>query len=102
MTTILKQHHNVLERHSFCTRKLSKSDLIDLLRGGVEGGGTRFLVAATMMFGVAANSIKYGLYMNIIPQEGYEGTKNLCLWTGPKISGLGHKQCLCWTSPCEG
>jgi hypothetical protein len=35
-----------------------------------------FLVAATMMFGVAANSVKYRLYTNIIPQEGYEGTKN--------------------------
>jgi hypothetical protein len=34
-----------------------------------------FLVAATMMFGVAANSVKYGLHTNIIPKEGYEGTK---------------------------
>jgi hypothetical protein len=46
------------------------------------------LVAATMMFGVAANSIKYGLHANIIPQEGYEGTKNQCLWTGPKMIPL--------------
>jgi hypothetical protein len=38
-----------------------------------------FLVAATMMFRVATNSLKYGLHTNIIPQEGYEGMKNQCL-----------------------
>jgi hypothetical protein len=35
-------------------------------------GVTMFLVAATMMFVVAAKSVK----MNSIPQEGYEGMKN--------------------------
>ncbi len=40
------------------------------------GGGTMmFLVVATMMFVTATNSVKYWLHANIIPQEGYEGTK---------------------------
>jgi hypothetical protein len=44
-----------------------------------------FLVVATMMFVVVTNNVKYGLHTNIIPQEGYKGTKNRCLWTGPDI-----------------
>jgi hypothetical protein len=43
-----------------------------------------FLVVAIMMFVMATNSVKYKLHMNIIPQEGYKGMKNQCLWTGPQ------------------
>jgi hypothetical protein len=42
-----------------------------------------FFVVVIMMLVMTTNSVKYGLHTNIIPQEGYEGTKNRCLWTGP-------------------
>ncbi len=42
--------------------------------GSGGGGTTMFLNCPAMNFLVDKNSVKYALYTNIVPQEGYEGT----------------------------
>jgi hypothetical protein len=49
---------------------------------------TMFLIVATMMFGVAVNSVKYGLHTNIIPQEHHLPTHISELFGGKKPSSV--------------
>ncbi len=61
-----------------------KVRLYGTFMSGLRQGTMMFLVVVTVMFVVTKNSVKYGLHTNIIPQEGYEGTKKWWLWTGPE------------------
>ena len=56
---------------------------------GREGGGYDFegydvYFLATTNIIVARNSVKYVLHTQIHTPRGHKGTKNQCLWKGPK------------------